>query len=638
MGNMGNLSREQQEQLMLQRRKQAYLMKKRKKEERKRQIIKIAIFILVFVVVFALYQKGLNFKIDFSNFKFEGIKFDLFKKKDKKTTTTTKSFVSDLEGQTIAYVPIDDRSIHTTRMEYLAQSMGYELQMPTAKYYTTHIDRGENSYATYNTKYGNPSKISSWLLEQEKEGCNYYIISLDQMFSGGLVGSQYLTDDDLEIYEEKMDQYKKTINDLLNDKDNHIYLIDSVVGLSPTAGFLDITEEDEQDFIEFSNTERKQLSEDSLKINKIVKGYTVDKNNKDISGLVDEDKLEKFINARKRKLKYSNEILDMIADSKNKNQIHIYYGIDGDGNNSINIQRNDIAYIKKIAKRKSVNIVMHEGVSTLSEIAFADMVLDSISNKVQVKVTYYGNPDRIVAGTAVDYKSYMNSLLKDLGIRRVDTKPDFEILVYNSVEDAGENEQNTNDLLNQYLNNIRKKIPTVIINDAELEKDRILIRNLSDYDKTKVPLGYLIGYSNWNGFINSSRLGVAQGATRIVYLKGTNNKKENADKGFLRAMTFSYVDDMGYIALRKTVKDQKELEKEAYVQEARIIKNLNKCNYISNMNSYEEKGVRNVSTYNYSSPWSRIAEVDFDVSAAIKDKQGIRIPSEVIYVDEQEDQ
>ena len=35
----------------------------------------------------------------------------------------------------------------------------------------------------------------------KKSGCDYYIISLDQLFSGGLVGSRYLSLND----EEKFD-------------------------------------------------------------------------------------------------------------------------------------------------------------------------------------------------------------------------------------------------------------------------------------------------------------------------------------------------------------------------------------------------------------------------------------------------
>ena len=223
---MGDMSRETQERLMRERQRQAYLARKRIKKERKRKVIRFIIFILVFIFAFVFYENG--FSLDLSNFKWKGFNVDIFKKKEKEQKTKTESYKSSMAGEVVAYVPIDDRPIHTTRIEYLARSAGFELKMPEAKNYRTHIGTGENSYAEYNTKYGNPAKISSWLVDLDKEGCDYFIISLDQMFSGGLVSSQYISDEEITIYGQKMDYYKKVIESLLADANNHIYIIDSI--------------------------------------------------------------------------------------------------------------------------------------------------------------------------------------------------------------------------------------------------------------------------------------------------------------------------------------------------------------------------------------------------------------------------
>ena len=631
---MGNLSKENQEQLMLQRKRQAYLAKKERKKERKRKFIKFLVFIFVFVLVFLVYEKGMGAKfkgIKLDGIKFDGIKVDWFQKKDKKTSSkTTASYKSKLENQFVAYIPIDDRSIHSSRMEYLAQSAGIELMMPDMKYYKTYLDSGENSYAGYSTKFGNPGKLSTWLLEMEEDGCNYYIISLDQMFSGGLVGSQYLNDSDFDHYEKGLDSAKKAIEILLKDKKNHIYFIDSVMGLSATPGFMDFTEEDYKALVAYSSVDRKELAGDDLTIDAITLGYLSGADGTTaVTTTLAEEKLTKFLDARKRKLEYADLILTMIQKSENTKNVHLYYGIDDSGKEDSSIQKNDVLYIQKQAAKQNITITMRDGVSTLSEAVFADMLTDNVTAKLKAKVIYYGDSTRVVSGTKSTYEDYMNDLLSDLNIKKASKDYDFEILVYNSSIDAAKNEENATKVVNRYLKNIKKKIPTIIINDATLASDKTLVNYLIDYDETSVPLGYLIGYSNWNGFMNSSRIGVAEGTTRILYLLGRKDKKDSMDKGYLRTMGFSYIEDMAYQLAGETEPDLRELEALMDKNEQKISNNLANSNYIANLNPYEEKGIKNVSGYSYSFPWNRIDEIDFEVSVSLTDKQDIKVPSKL---------
>ena len=621
------MSRETQERLMRERQRQAYLARKRIKKERKRKVIRFIIFILVFIFAFVFYENG--FSLDLSNFKWKGFNVDIFKKKEKEQKTKTESYKSSMAGEVVAYVPIDDRPIHTTRIEYLARSAGFELKMPEAKNYRTHIGTGENSYAEYNTKYGNPAKISSWLVDLDKEGCDYFIISLDQMFSGGLVSSQYISDEEITIYGQKMDYYKKVIESLLADANNHIYIIDSITGLSITPGFMGLTEEDYQNILAYSNVERKTLETEELSIDNIVKEYKLDKTGQEIQTTEDEIILNKYLDARKRKLEYSTSLYEIMDKRDNKN-VHIYYGIEDSGNHNTNIQKNDIAYIKKVAQKHETSITMREGVSTLSELAFADMQLDAVTAKVKVKVSYYGDENRTVPGTNDSYKEYMSHIIKDLGMKEVNTKQNFEILVYNTKED-GKNEETSNKLIQQYLDNIHNKVPTVIINDADLTKDKYLVNNLSNYESTQVPLGYLIGYSNWNGFKNSARIGVAEGVTRFLYLKGNTNKRDDMDKGFLMTMGLSFIEDMGYLSNYDSSLEIKELELLMDAQNKMILDNLSNSNYISDLNPYEEKGIRHVTISNYTFPWDRKEEISVKLYGAIQDRHSITVPKTVSY-------
>ena len=89
----------------------------------------------------------------------------------------------------VAYVPLDDRPDNAERVEYLANSLGYRLLMPEQDWYATKLDGqplNENG-----TQSGDRAKLYEWVLEQETGGCDRYILSLDQMLSGGLVNSRH---------------------------------------------------------------------------------------------------------------------------------------------------------------------------------------------------------------------------------------------------------------------------------------------------------------------------------------------------------------------------------------------------------------------------------------------------------------
>lgn len=91
----------------------------------------------------------------------------------------------------IAYVPLDDRPDNAERVVYLAESLGYELAMPERDLYRTRLDGqppNENG-----TQYGDRGALYEWVAKQEAAGCDRYILSLDQLLSGGLVSSRAMT-------------------------------------------------------------------------------------------------------------------------------------------------------------------------------------------------------------------------------------------------------------------------------------------------------------------------------------------------------------------------------------------------------------------------------------------------------------
>ena len=601
------------------------------KRKKKRKFPKVLFLMIVFVLVFVFYEQGMNLNFDWlPDFKFD-FKFEMPEifKGGKKGSSKRESYDSQLVGKVVAYVPIDDRAIHTTRMSYLAESYGIKLKTPEKKYYKTYIGSGDNSYAGYSTKYGNPVKILSWLKEQEEAGCDYYILSLDQLFSGGVVGSSYLSDTDFEVYgKNSISNIRKYLETLMKDKNNHVYLIDSVVGLSVMPEFMDFTLEDYQMLVAFSSFPRKVFNGEELTIENISENYLMDVNDSTIYTDLDLEKLNRYLSARERKLALSKSILEMIHNSDNSN-VHIYYGIEDSGGEGANIQTNDIAYIRSLAAKNELYVPIREKSSTLVEVAFADMLLDSITKDVSVKVTYYGDPNQMITSSMESYGSFMSSFMNDLSINLVEEDPDFEVLVYTRTVPEMR-EANANQLLNHYLHNIKEHIPTVIINDADYREDLFLINNLSDYELTQVPMGYLIGYSNWNEYIHSCRIAFSEGITRFLFL-ASERDDEDCDKGYIKVMTESFVEDMSYLPSAKDSLDVVLVEKNTEVVRKRIISNLQTGNYITGIHKYSEGGIRSVGTYNYNFSWNRVDDLDFDVSATLTDAHSITIPDVVTY-------
>ena len=67
-------------------------------------------------------------------------------------------------GKTIAYVPLDDRPDNVERVVYLAESLGYALNMPETVLYRTALDHQPKNFDSLQR--GEPWSLFTWVLEQ----------------------------------------------------------------------------------------------------------------------------------------------------------------------------------------------------------------------------------------------------------------------------------------------------------------------------------------------------------------------------------------------------------------------------------------------------------------------------------------
>lgn len=100
----------------------------------------------------------------------------------------------DYNGLQVAYIPIDNRPVNYDRVKMLAKSVGFELLMPEEDTFRTALDNMKPN--KNGSTYGDREKLLNWLKETDKT-CDYFVLSLDQLLSGGLVASRWLDNTDL---------------------------------------------------------------------------------------------------------------------------------------------------------------------------------------------------------------------------------------------------------------------------------------------------------------------------------------------------------------------------------------------------------------------------------------------------------
>ena len=193
---------------------------------------------------------------------------------------------AEADSTAVAYVPLDDRPDNVGRVVYLAESLGYTLNMPEEWTYKTLLDGQSEDYCAENGlepmpqsfPHGSPSALYDWVLEQEAAGCDRYILSMDQMLYGGLVASRVAG---TTAERNGMDwPLTELIDGLLDalaaDPGNEVWLLDSVMRLAPTVGYAGGTLEYYNAMRTMGAAPRKTLTGDELTLENIRHTYNTD--------------------------------------------------------------------------------------------------------------------------------------------------------------------------------------------------------------------------------------------------------------------------------------------------------------------------------------------------------------------------
>ncbi len=461
----------------------------------------------------------------------------------------------DFNDFTVAYIPLDDRPVQTDRVKYLAESAGITLKMPAEDDYRTILDAING---VENARGGNTKNLLNWLKEQEQNGVNCYIISLDQIFSGGLVNSRVGNNGNTNL-----DESETEIANYLVDlaKNNYVVYLDTVMRLASTNGYKGYNLNEYYATRAYGSQLRAVIPEEELTIENIVAGYRYGANDMEIPLMnvsvetgtyctATEEQISEHLAARERKL----NIITYLIEKAGKDIEHLIVGVDDSSANE-NIQYNERAYIEKIASSlpkfnlfAGADELGMMGIATLTSSLYAK---DGEKGNIPVNVVYYGMGENEVAD-AYDYltlKETVDRHLSAIGAKQSDDTGALQVLILTRQNsyDSIDLQSHAKELVEQLKKNLESNVPTCVIDASNANGGNARI--ISDCilsTETPIPVGKALAISCWNTVSNTVGIGLSNAVARYNYIKNSSDVTDASNIGFLKTMTFALIKDASY--------------------------------------------------------------------------------------------
>ncbi|MDE5896725.1 MAG: DUF4127 family protein [Clostridia bacterium] len=426
---------------------------------------------------------------------------------------------------TLAYVPLDDRPVNVDRVQALAESLDYTLAMPDADLYSTHLDNQTKN--SNGTQYGDRNAILTWL---QNTPADCYLLSLDQLLSGGLVNSRVMREDSLEASFAIVDQ----VLELIGEKPAVVF--DSVMRLASTVGYNGYGMDVYDALRAYGSVARAPLSGEALTVENITAGYPFDAEGKEIATNLDESVISDYFRSRERKLRLSEYYLTRVREKAN---VYNYFGID-DSSPQTTIQTNEVALLRGLCAHGTV----FSGLDELGLTGVTKLYRSNLKNELSAQVVYYGGGED-EAGDDYDtgtLKENVDGHLATLGVTQGENAQLKIMILTKPGKDAGTAYAAARDTMIEEIRTAQNAQTPLIVIDASTPAHYGMLQ-YSLVRKTK--LGLILGYSNWNTSSNTVGIALANGIGRYAYLRYGETTERGHD-GFLKTLAISYVKDICY--------------------------------------------------------------------------------------------
>lgn len=537
----------------------------------------------------------------------------------------------------IAYVPLDDRPDNEERVVYLADSLGYELLLPERDDYQTRLDGqplNENG-----TQYGDRADLYEWILEQEAAGCDRYILSVDQMLSGGLVSSRSLTGENPVTLSDgrtltEAELLTELIELLAADENNQVWLLDTVMRLAATTGYGGFGLNEYNALRTYGMAARPHLEGAELTVENIVADYPLGTDGQPIQVEAEEPlpegAVENYLASRERKLRLSETLFNALTGTEGR--FHVLIGID-DSSEEDSIQKNEIALLRSFLREGDALL---SGVDDLAFKAVARLYLDECGwEGAAVSVQYFGGTEDQPA-CAYDYQSLTTIMEEhfdffDLTAAEPGAE-EMSVLVLTQPADGAMQAEYCGALIDQLNANRDVGMPTILIDAGNGTYGTTFHEMLTE----DAELGWLLSYAGFLDMAIVTGTALSHGVARYAFLHH-GEQTEATERAFLRTVADSILKDFCYKNVVRNdiltyVRDElggnadnfwiPDIDREAVLERlengmeaatADVIENLERSNFISALEPYTERGWGGVELTNYRFPWDRAFEIGMDI-------------------------
>ena len=540
----------------------------------------------------------------------------------------------------IAYVPLDDRPDNAERVVYLADSLGYELLLPEADDYHTALDGqplNENG-----TQSGDRADLFEWVLAQEEAGCDRYILSVDQLLSGGLVNSRAMAAEEPVTLSDgrtlgELELLEELIAVLAADENNRVWLLDTVMRLAATTGYGGFGLNEYNALRAYGMAPRPHLTGAELTVENIAADYPLGADGAPVPVEAEEPlpegAVEDYLSARERKLRLSDDLFRSLEGTA-EGQFRVLIGID-DSSEEDSIQKNEIAYLRSLLREGDALL---SGVDDLAFKAVAKLYLDECGwEGADVCVQYFGGTEDRPA-CAYDYQpleTIMAEHFAFFGLTEVEPiiYCDLMVLVLTQPADPDQAETYCRDLVKFLQNKRESGIPTILIDAGNGTYGTMFHELLTE----ETELGRLLSYAGFLDMAIVTGTALSHGVARYAFLHH-GEQTEATERAFLRTVADSILKDFCYKNIvrndilsfvRNDLQGNADnfwdpdidraailarLESGMEAAAAPVIANLERSNFISDLApNYTERGWGGVELTGYCFPWDRAFEIGMDI-------------------------
>ncbi|MEJ8307035.1 DUF4127 family protein [Saccharibacillus sacchari] len=431
----------------------------------------------------------------------------------------------------IVYIPLDDRPANLDDVIVQGHAAGLEVVTPNASIIRNRMDdtgeiEGTEVVGTSGAVYGDPAAVGQFLLSKAAEA-DGFIISIDMLAYGGLIGSRRLRADggaDYPTYDPQTTSLLDTIAGLKRDHPNKpIFLLDTVMRLATTTMAESLS-------IEAYTESRALMMKPRLaqtEFDDILGGYDLQPDGSNYEDTVYFDK-QTYYNARQHKFKTNRYVLEALV--RDAGVDFVAFGVDDASTQGV--QANEIDWIEAQidtwlsgsgGQNPERAIILPDadglGHSLMARMA-AKLHAGSAAQPVKpvVAVRYFGRDGSEIVN-AYEYMDVHTNILRHIDIvggaytgdGRSVSNPDYELEL---VALTGEDQIGA---AVAYLEaNRAAKLPTLVVDFTRGgSAGTVVTPELLNSPAT----GTLFGYSAWNTAGNKIGMSLGMALSRFFFLK-----------------------------------------------------------------------------------------------------------------------